>query len=221
VNGTPITPGLVAAANAEYTSLTNGAGGQTAQQAGSNATTQGSPSQTAQTTQGDAGTASAGEAGQATDSPSVPRVQGTEDIVVVGQRRYPLETVGWGRTYGFLVESLKNGGMRRIKPLFDKAQAVFARKHGKEVMLRSQQAASAVEEAAKGEGEKLLRHNEGHPLRNGEQGYPHYQTKGREGHSFWGGFEDLLDTIIPFPPVIDPRVLEPSRFEEDRGPPRT
>ncbi len=52
--GTPLTPGLIAAANNAWNAL-SGAQPQTAQPAGSNATTQGSPGQTAQTSQSDAG----------------------------------------------------------------------------------------------------------------------------------------------------------------------
>ena len=37
-------------------------------------------------------------------------------------------------------------------------------------------------------------------------GTPHYQTKHKGGHTFWGPFEDLLDFLLPGPfMVFDPR----------------
>jgi hypothetical protein len=86
---------------------------------------------------------------------------------------------------GAVVRLLKNGGMKAIREVRDVAEAVIARRQGKNVVMRTDQAAGQVERAAF-DGEEILRHK-GHDLGNGEKGFPHYQTEGRLGHTFWGG----------------------------------
>jgi RHS repeat-associated protein len=129
---------------------------------------------------------------------------------------------------GVVVDLLENGETRVLRKIFSKAEAVAVRKSGGNVVMKTQQMAHEVETAA-ADGGKIMRHT-GHPLKNGETGFKHYQTEGREGHSAWSGqkggnFGSLLSLFVPYSWLYD--IIEGSLGSDDQpypgefaGPPR-
>ncbi|MBL8481305.1 MAG: RHS domain-containing protein [Rhodocyclaceae bacterium] len=81
------------------------------------------------------------------------------------------------------VKLLENGGRRLVRAIFNKADAVAARKAEENVQANTRQLAKQIETASN-DGKEVVRHK-GHDLQNGESGLPHYQTDGRRGHTFW------------------------------------
>ena len=100
-----------------------------------------------------------------------------------------LSPVGW-------IMRLTRSGYYKVAPLFSKAAAVEARKHGENVLAESRQLAKAIERANAG-GQDILRHK-GHTLPDGSQGMPHYQTPKKPGHTFWGILGLLGSLLDPF-----------------------
>ncbi len=98
--------------------------------------------------------------------------------------------------YGWIIRLLANGERRMARPLMGKAEAVAARRAGKDVLVPTRQAAKGVERAAGGGCTDTMRHG-GHQLRNGETGSPHFQTEGVPGHSFWDSAADILEFFLP------------------------
>jgi uncharacterized protein RhaS with RHS repeats len=86
--------------------------------------------------------------------------------------------------YGFIIK-LSKTGFKNVKPIFSKKEAVKARKKEQNVKVRNRQTAHEIENASSG-GKEIIKHK-GHPLDDGRtKGRPHYQTPGKEGHTFWG-----------------------------------
>lgn len=80
--------------------------------------------------------------------------------------------------------------------MFSPADARRARKQGENVLARNQQTAKAIERGIS-EGEEVLRHK-GHRLPDGSRGRPHYQTRGRPGHTFWSIVAFIGTLLDPF-----------------------
>ena len=73
-------------------------------------------------------------------------------------------------------------------------QAQRARRAGENVRGDTAQVAKQIESGAFGGSRKsgdLLKH-EGHVLKDGSTGMPHYQTEGQLGHTFWGTLSAVL-----------------------------
>lgn len=88
------------------------------------------------------------------------------------------------RKFGFIVELLESSH-RKMRALADKAQAVEARRRGESVRVNGgRQKAREVERAAASNPNHVYR-DERHPLKDGSLGMPHYQTKKKEGHTFY------------------------------------
>jgi RHS repeat-associated protein/uncharacterized repeat protein (TIGR01451 family) len=96
--------------------------------------------------------------------------------------------------FGWTLHLLDNGGSKLGRPLADKADAVAARQAGENVLVKTKQPAKQVETAANG-GTDVLRHK-GHELPNGSTGMPHYQTPGKQGHTFWGRQGGWIDPAL-------------------------
>jgi len=101
-----------------------------------------------------------------------------------------LSPAGW-------VIRLTTTGFKKISTLASSA-AARARRQGKNVLAQSKQAAKAIEKGAFKEGEDVLRHK-AHSLPGGSKGRPHFQTKGKRGHTFWSSLIGFLGTLLdPF-----------------------
>lgn len=100
-----------------------------------------------------------------------------------------LSPVGW-------IVTLTRAGMKRVKPLYSKAEAVMSRMAGENVEAASRQSAKEIERAV-ADGNSLLRHK-GHDLPNGGTGRPHFQTEGKWGHTFWTGVGLVVSLLDPF-----------------------
>jgi RHS repeat-associated protein len=106
-----------------------------------------------------------------------------------------LSPVGW-------IIKLTGKGFKKVCALGSKSAASEARKRGENVLAKSRQMAKAIEEAASGGTQDVLRHS-GHELPNGSKGMPHFQTPGKPGHTFWGAavLGGLLELLDPFDAV--------------------
>lgn len=104
-----------------------------------------------------------------------------------------LSVVGW-------IAKLCKGGLRKVRPLHDIAEARRARRAGENVLAKSRQNAHKIEEGAF-PNEPHLRH-EGHDLKDGGTGNPHYQTDSRYGHTFWGSALGIIGSFLdPTDPI--------------------
>jgi len=101
-----------------------------------------------------------------------------------------LSPIGW-------LVNLTNSGWKKVKSLNSKAAAERARRQGLNVMAKNKQIARSIERGAN-KGGKIIKHK-GHKLISGATGRPHYQTKGRGGHTFYGGALAILGGLFdPF-----------------------
>ncbi len=86
---------------------------------------------------------------------------------------------------------------QKIRKLGSIAEARTSRRQGKDVLAKNRQTAGAIERGAF-PNEPKVKHK-GHPLPNGDTGRPHFQTKDRPGHTFWGGVIGLAGSLLdPF-----------------------
>jgi RHS repeat-associated protein len=95
---------------------------------------------------------------------------------------------------GWIVK-LTEEGVRLVKPLFSKAEAVAARRREENILVQRRQTAGEIERASAGTDQKVMRHP-GHDLGDGDKGYPHFQTDGAKGHSFYGALSAIGVTIL-------------------------
>ena len=113
--------------------------------------------------------------------------------------------IGW-------VVKLTEKGLIRLRPLFDKAGAVAARKAGKNVEVRGgRQAAGEIERAAAKNRNEVMRH-EGHDLGDDTKGAPHFQTEDQPGHTFYSVGGAIIGGVITILDVIDQ--LDPTHIQE-------
>jgi len=96
-----------------------------------------------------------------------------------------IDPFGLNPVGNFLLK-LTKAGSQKIGKLSSDAATREARRQGKNVLAPNKQAAKAIERGAFGGSEAIMRHK-GHKLPDGSTGRPHYQTKGKRGHTFWGG----------------------------------
>lgn len=85
---------------------------------------------------------------------------------------------------GAVVKLLEKGGMVVVKSV-SKAEAVAARRSGENVVAETRQMAKQIEQAA-ANGGPVIKHTKAHDLPGGAKGRPHFQSKGKRGHTFWG-----------------------------------
>jgi RHS repeat-associated protein len=102
---------------------------------------------------------------------------------------YGLSPVGW-------IVKLTQAGIKRVKPLYSKAEAVLARKGENNVEAVNRQMAGQIERAV-AEGKDVMKH-QGHELPDGSIGKPHFQTEGKFGQTFWGAAGFLASLLDPF-----------------------
>jgi hypothetical protein len=112
--------------------------------------------------------------------------------------------------FAFLVKLLDRGGATIVGKLRDKADAVAARRAGGNVVAKTKSDAKQIEVAAHGK-DGLMRH-EGHELKDGSTGNPHFQSEGETGHTFWGqlggALPELLEALL-VPIFVTPSSLAP------------
>lgn len=83
---------------------------------------------------------------------------------------------------GFIIRLTKKGYIK-LRKVLDPADLVRARRAGENVVVKRQQTARQIENAADRGAGNVCRHK-GHDLGDGQTGLPHYQSK-RPGHTFW------------------------------------
>lgn len=115
-----------------------------------------------------------------------------------------------GKAVAWLVDIA--GSKMRYVARISKERAILARRQGKNVAADRKQVASQIETAAHGK-EDLVRHK-GHRLPDGNEGRPHYQTKGKHGHTFWSAIAgvslyaaDALDGVAQAAEYLDPSIF--------------
>ena len=102
-----------------------------------------------------------------------------------------LSPVGW------LVKLLTGKPPIKVKKLYTKADVVKAVKQGKDVQVKTRQAAGEIARAA-AEGKPIIRKDPAHILKGGGKGRSHYNIKGK-GHVFWGTLLGIIGSVLdPF-----------------------
>jgi RHS repeat-associated protein len=96
--------------------------------------------------------------------------------------------------FAFLIKLLDKGGAKIAGKLGDKADAVAARKAGDNVLAKTKSDAKQIETAAHGK-DGLMKHD-GHELKDGTTGNPHFQSEGEAGHTFWGEMGGALPELL-------------------------
>jgi RHS repeat-associated protein len=102
---------------------------------------------------------------------------------------------------GWIIKLGKNGGSKIIGKVSSEAQARRLRQQGKNILGKTKQKSGQIQKgASRGKkGNKNFMQHEGHDLRNGEKGMPHYQDDRVDGHTFWtSGSAILADLVDPF-----------------------
>jgi RHS repeat-associated protein len=99
---------------------------------------------------------------------------------------------------------LVKGGLKKTKTFLDKKHAIRARQRGENVKASTRQMAGEIEYAAANDPGKVIRHS-GHKLTDGsgKTGAPHFQTKGKSGHTFYSTASATLGGIITALEVIE------------------
>ncbi|MEL6339531.1 MAG: RHS repeat-associated core domain-containing protein [Myxococcota bacterium] len=115
-----------------------------------------------------------------------------------------LSPIGW-------VVQLGKYGMKKVRAIFDPADARRVRDAGGNVAMVQKQLANQAEVASNRGKNGVIRHK-GHDLGDGQRGLPHFQTNGKRGHSFWlGSFLPFLGGLLnPFDAITGELGTHPS-----------
>ena len=110
----------------------------------------------------------------------------------------------WGeKAFAWTVKLVK-GGVKKIKELADKKQAVDAAKRGQDILTTTRQRSSQVSAAASRRG-RAGRRDQGHVLRDGsgEKGRPHYHVEGQSNHIFWATVASAATSVLAALEVVE------------------